>query len=109
MECAGEFVLVDGGGSFHPEEQLDVEAGVGIGHDFGFAKWGISLKGLVIGEEELADEGGEIYIFGGRICVEGGAGDLGEFWEREVFLLPMVEDFAAEGVEKWIHGSSLAP
>lgn len=107
VECAGKFVLVNGGGSVEPEQELDVKLRVAVDDDLGLAEWGIGLRGLVFAEEEIAHDRGEIDVFGGRPLFEGGAGDFGELGEGEVFALPMFEDGAAEVSEEWGHGGNL--
>lgn len=107
VESPGELVLMDRGGSVHPEEELDVEAWVGVDDDFGFAEVGIGLGGLVFAEEEVMHEGGELDLGGRGAFVERGAGELGERGEREVVLLPALKNGVPELLEEGVHRGSL--
>lgn len=100
-------MLVDGCGSVHPEEELDVEARVFIDHDLRLAEGGIGLRGMVLVQQEVAHECGEIDLLGRGVLVECGAGDLGEFGEGEFFAFPKFKDHVTQLLEEGVHRRTL--
>jgi hypothetical protein len=104
VESAGEFVLVDGGGAIQPEEHLDVESGVVVDDDFGFAEAGFGLEGLAVVEEERAEEGVQIEVVGRASFLQSGGGQGRKFFQGEIRAFPLVENAVAEGLKKGFHG-----
>lgn len=77
---------------------------MGKGHQLGLTEAGLTLKGLFIIEEELADQVLQIDVLGRRCLLEGGPGDFWKCFQRKVLLLPVFLDCAAELFKIGIHG-----
>ncbi|MDB4645848.1 hypothetical protein OAF32_02790 [Akkermansiaceae bacterium] len=67
------------------------------------AEAGLALEGLVIVCEDLMDHFVEIDVFRRERFIEGGSGNLGEGFEREILLLPSLRDGASKLIEIGIH------
>ena len=62
MKRAGELVLMDVGGAFHPEQQLNVEARMFIRDDLRLAEAGLRLQRLLVVEQELAHQRRQLHV-----------------------------------------------
>ena len=79
-----------------------------IGHEFRLAKTRLRLERLLLGEQKIADQRGEIEMPRRRPLFERRARNSGELGQRKVFPFPSPQNRVPEFSEKWIHPRTIS-
>ena len=92
MKRAGEFVLVDRRRAIHPEQELNIKAGMLVDDDLRLAKSRLRLRRLGIIQQEAAKKLLQIHMRSRSVLLQLLHGDTGKCLQREIPLPPARQD-----------------